>query len=232
LRLHSRSFSFFYPCYKHTQIKYCFAGNVSSQPLFWDAHQWNYDNAFSDFSVNSRSDVGYLRPCCGSVNAYLHETHDENQNLIEIAAIQTVFNESAGFSEFCTSVSAAQVSNIVLACDEESSVIESLTFACFGNPRGSCGYENWEYEGCCAHNSFSAFDACVGETRCSVPVESFLSELPSTCSTASSSRVGKFRGVCKTDPDYEPFSFSFSSSFSWSYFYFNQPFEQSSFSFD
>jgi len=51
----------------------CFKGNVSAQPNFWRAakDQMNYDTSKDDYDINERSDIGYLRPCCGTENAYV-----------------------------------------------------------------------------------------------------------------------------------------------------------------
>jgi hypothetical protein len=51
----------------------CFKGNVSAQPNFWmaDKLQMNYDVSKNAYDINERSDLGYLRPCCGTENAFV-----------------------------------------------------------------------------------------------------------------------------------------------------------------
>jgi len=173
--------------------RFCFAGNVSIQPNFWSLNLlpawrngwWNYNLAIYNFTLYDRPDVGYLRPCCGTENAYVNGD----------ASIQTTLDESSGLSEFCEDMSTS-IENVNLNCTE--GVIESLSFACYGTPLGSCSDNEleWDYSECCATNSFSAFDECIGLPHCSVSTEVLETSLPSACVSSSGSFVGLFRGVC------------------------------------
>ena len=56
--------------------------------------------------------------------------------------------------------------------------------------------------GCCATNSFSAFDDCVGQHMCTVQTSVFVSSLPDNNGAAAAGTCpdvhhGKFQGVCK-----------------------------------
>jgi len=56
--------------------------------------------------------------------------------------------------------------------------------------------------GCCATNSFSAFDDCVGQQTCTIQTSVFMSSLPDNNGAAALDSCpdvvhGKFQGVCK-----------------------------------
>ena len=90
----------------------------------------------------------------------------------------TVEDPSAGFSEFCSQTSGGGGDTSITISCTGSAVIESLLFACYGDPGGSCGGDSWYYNDCCAANSFSAFDDCVGQTSCTIDPAIFMASLP------------------------------------------------------
>ena len=84
-----------------------------------------------------------MRACCGSEHYY--EAED--------ATVRVASGPDDGFAEFCvqTSESSADALQAEVTIDCEStlsgSVIESLTFACYGNPSGSCSGDPFYYHG-------------------------------------------------------------------------------------
>ena len=85
----------------------------------------------------------YLRPCCDS--EYYYEADD--------ATVRVTAGPNDGFADFCVQTSEGSADNlqaeVVIDCDSElsGSVIESLTFACYGNPSGSCSGDAFYYHG-------------------------------------------------------------------------------------
>jgi hypothetical protein len=56
--------------------------------------------------------------------------------------------------------------------------------------------------GCCATNSFSLFDDCIGQSTCTIQTSGFMSSLPDSNGAAAQDACpdithGKFKGVCK-----------------------------------
>ena len=83
--------------------------------------------------------VGYLRACCDSENYY--EAED--------ATVTVTAGDDGGFSSFCvqtTDDDSSEQEEISIDCGTDS-VIESLFFACYGNPSGSCSGDPFYYHG-------------------------------------------------------------------------------------
>ena len=83
--------------------------------------------------------VGYLRACCDSENYY--EAED--------ATVTVTAGDDDGFSSFCvqtTDDDSSEQEEISIDCGTDS-VIESLFFACYGNPSGSCSGDPFSYNG-------------------------------------------------------------------------------------
>jgi hypothetical protein len=145
--------------------------------LFFASWQWNYDRSFDDYEIADATDVGcvirychappraplrldffvvgvavcdrYLRACCGSEHYY--EASD--------ATVRVAAGPNDGFADFCVQTSEGSAADlqaeVTIDCDAElaGSTINSLTFACYGNPSGSCSGDAFYYHGAIETNA-------------------------------------------------------------------------------
>ena len=162
----------------------CFQLPGPHGPSFFASWQWNYDRSFDDYVIADATDVGcvirychappraplrldlflvgvavcdrYLRACCGSEHYY--EASD--------ATVRVAAGPDDGFADFCVQTSEGSAADlqaeVTINCDAElaGSVIDSLTFACYGNPSGSCSGDVFYYHGAIETNANERSSKC------------------------------------------------------------------------
>ena len=183
--------------------KDCWRKNVSYIPWLWDTdsdgdtyHQLAYDVYYhkdddKQPDVTLRKDYGYMRPCCGSQHVY--SSGD--------ATVDTTRSWKSALTFGCAQLNGDSGTEVTLDCGS-GYVIDHLTFACYGNPSGSCASASnypsatflvndmFAYHEYCAVNSFAAFNDCTGQESCTVSKDAL--------GTAPGAPAGySYKGKCK-----------------------------------